>query len=240
MMKFISEDATWFDRYQPLLKISTEGTCFKILEGVLKVDMCYIPDGKYIICPDEVQKEMGKYIFDNYNVRVCHDEKSFIPKVYETDKRIIAYAQKKNRLVCDLHVNLPDGNVCLCPKPLERLKLADNYTLKDFFIYLVIPFFYAQSFFEKFDYWPWGDYSHGDMGILECYVEYMSQTQKKDVFTADTARVLQSENQSVISSTEQITRQSTCLCGSGKKFRKCHPRAWKGIKLLKRNSIGLP
>lgn len=243
-IKLTPNGAKWFDRHQPLLKISTDGTYFKKIEGILTVDMCYVADNKYIIAPDEKQKKTGTYIFDNYKIRACDDAPGFIPKVYEIDERIIAYAQKKNCPPNDLHVNLPAGNLCLCPKPQEKLKLANGYTLKDFFLHLVIPFFYAQSFFEKFDYWPWGDYSHGDMGILECYAKHAGQAQEKHIFFADTMKALKAENQIIVSSSEQITRQSICLCGSRGKFRKCHPKAWEGIKLLKRNypefSKGLP
>ena len=235
MVRVTPDDINWFNQYQSLLNVSTDGTYFERLEGSLTVDMCYIADEKYIIAPDKKQKEMGTYIYDSYQIKACHNEDGFIPKVYETDKRIISYAQNKKYPPCDLHVNSPDGNVCLCPKPQERLKLVNDYTLKDFFLYLVIPFFYAQSFFEKFDYWPWGDYSHGDMGILECYAKYLHQAREKDVFFADTVKALKAENQMVLSSSEQITRQTICFCGSGKKFRKCHPKAWDGIKLLKCN-----
>jgi len=32
-----------------------------------------------------------------------------------------------------------------------------------------------------------------------------------------------------------INRQSLCLCGSGKKLRKCHPLIFKGINMLKKS-----
>jgi hypothetical protein len=32
-----------------------------------------------------------------------------------------------------------------------------------------------------------------------------------------------------------ITRQSPCLCGSGKKLRNCHPLVFQGISKMKKN-----
>lgn len=186
-----------------------------------------------IFFPNEDKHSSDRYLYDVYQIRVDYLNIHFIPEVYETSGRIRDFAQQKNIPLPDLHVNF-QGNLCLCPKPLERVLLKDSYNIQKFFTGLVIPFFYAQSYYEKFYRWPWKDYSHGDPGILECYADYLSTTQDKAAFVESTINSLNSRNQLVVRSADQITRQSLCFCGSEKKFRNCHNEAWNATKLLKK------
>ncbi|MDD4202437.1 MAG: SEC-C domain-containing protein [Candidatus Omnitrophica bacterium] len=233
MIEFSSKSMEWFREYQPKLKIYIDNGRFKNLTGFLNVDMSYSEDDGYVIFPDESQPTRGIHLVDTYQIRVEHFNNEDIPKVYEIGNRIISHAEKVNKPIRDLHINNSDGNVCLCPKPEESIKLPINYNLEDFFMKLVIPFFYAQIFFEKYNRWPWGEYSHGDVGILECYGRCISQSEDKKAFTEDTIKSLNFENQKKIQSLDKISRQSVCWCGSGEKFRKCHHEAWLNLKMLK-------
>ncbi|MFH0812005.1 MAG: SEC-C metal-binding domain-containing protein [Pseudomonadota bacterium] len=233
-MKLLSiEDKKWLNARFPNLRIKDTIGGFSIA-GNLEVKMFYSePLGKYVVFPEEDMRSSEYYINDNYQVRVDYKDTFFIPEVYETAGRIKAFAERKNIALPDLHVNYR-GNLCLCPKPLEKVILNGPYTIERFFTLLVIPFFYAQSYYEKFNRWPWKDYSHGDPGILECYADHISKVQEKAAFVESTINSLNSRNQSVVRSADQITRQSLCFCGSGKKFRSCHNEAWEAAKMLKR------
>lgn len=197
-MKHLSiNEKKWLNTRFPKLKINETEKGFT-LDGDLIVDMFYDESsgGKSIIFPYEDKHSSDQYIYDVYQVRVDYLNIHFIPEVYETSGRIKAFAQRKNIELPDLHVNYL-GNLCLCPKPLERVKLNDSYNIQDFFTVLVIPFFYSQSYYEKFNRWPWKDYSHGDPGILECYAEYISKVQDKAAFVKSTISSLNSRNQLV-------------------------------------------
>jgi|CXWL01.1.fsa_nt_gi hypothetical protein len=233
-MKSLSVDERkWLSARFPGLHINE--TDKLSISGDLTVDMFYDEtlDNGYVIFPDENVRSSDYYIHDVYQIRANYDDALFIPEVYETSGRIKTFAQRRNILLPDLHVN-NWGNLCLCPKSLERVKLSDPHTIQDFFTLLVIPFFYSQSFFEKFNRWPWKDYSHGDTGILECYADYIMKVHDKTKFVENTINSLNSGNQKILRSADQITRQSLCFCGSGKKFRKCHHEAWEAVKGLKR------
>jgi hypothetical protein len=234
-MKSVSiEETKWLRTRFPNLHFNfTDGSVSIV--GNLIVDMFYSADleDQYIIFPNEDVHSSDQYIYDVYQIRVRYNDALFIPEVYETSGRIKAFAQQKKVELADLHINAL-GALCLCPKPLEKLKLNDAYTLQDFFTILVIPFFYAQSFFEKFNRWPWKDYNHGDPGILECYSEYIAKVQDKKVFVENTINSLNPRNRLIVRSADQITRQSLCFCDSGKKFRDCHHEAWEAAKILKR------
>lgn len=238
-MKEISNaEKSWLDvRFPDLRLTKDEGAA--CMQGDLVVDMFYDEnslDNKYVIFPKKEFRSSNKYIRDVYQIKIVYCEDRFIPKVYETNRRIKLFAQENNFKLCDLHVN-PLEDLCLCPKSLERIKLREAYTIQDFFTVLLIPFFYAQSFFEKYNDWPWEDYSHGDMGLLEAYVDYSEYTTTKGNFFKNTYITLNPKIQSVVTSQDSITRQSSCLCDSGRRFRKCHPKAWNGVKRLRRDYI---
>ncbi len=235
-MKYLTnEEEEWLKARFPDLNIYfIDGSI--CIQGKLVIDMFYdetSSDDKYIIFPDEGLQSSVKYIKDIYMVKIVFHNDSFIPSVYETADRIKLFAQKNSIKLCDLHVN-DSGILCLCPKSLERIKLGDSYTIEDLFKKLLIPFFYAQSFYEKNKQWPWQDYSHGDMGLLEAYTDCSVNSDSK-VLCKETYSALKPDIRSVITSGNLVTRQSMCLCNSGEKFRKCHKRAWEGIKKLKKD-----
>ncbi len=235
-MKYLTnEDEEWLKARFPDLSIYFVDGLLDI-QGNLVIDMFYdetSSEDKYIIFPDKVLQPSIKYIKDIYEVRIIFREDRFIPSVYETAGRIRLFAQRNDIKLYDLHVNDSD-DLCLCPKSLERIKLGDSYTIQDFFTILLIPFFYAQSFYEKNNRWPWHDYSHGDMGLLEAYAD-CSINSDSEVLCRETYIALKPNIQSVITSEDSITRQSMCLCNSRDKFRNCHRRAWAGIKKLKKD-----
>ncbi len=233
-MKTLSPDEKkWLNIRFPELKINESENGYT-LAGNLIVDMFFdeTSDDRYVIFPDVSVHSSEYYISDVYQVLVDYKNGYFVPAVQETSGRIKAFALRRNIKSPDLHIN-DDGKLCLCPKPLEKVRLNDTYTIQDFFTILLIPFLYAQSYFEKFNRWPWKDYSHYDLGILECYANCLSQARDKKQFVEETVDSLSPKNQTVIRSADRITRQSVCFCNSGSKFRQCHPEAWKVAKRLK-------
>lgn len=239
-MKHLSiNEKKWLKARFPKLEVNENEKGFT-LKGDFIVDMSYDESlaGRYIIFSDEEARSSGQYIYDVYQIIVDYQNVNFIPEVYETSSRIKAFAQRKKIFLPDLHIN-DRGKLCLCPRPLEKVRLSESYTIQDFFVHLVMPFFYAQSYYEKFNRWPWKDYSHGDSGILECYADYILKVQDKTAFIESTIISLNSQNQSVVLSADQITRQSLCFCGSGNKFRNCHHEAWEAAKKLKEAAIAL-
>lgn len=73
------------------------------------------------------------------------------------------------------------------------LNISPNLTSVDFILHKVYPFFVWQAYYEKFETTPpSGEYSHGKEAFVEFY---------KDI--------------------TGLERNDLCICGSGKKFKKC-------------------
>lgn len=160
---------------------------------------------------------------------------SQLPFLIEVGGRTQAIAQKHK--VTDLrrlHCNSRQQNTaCLCAKQEEKIKFPPGSDLLLFIDNLVIPYLFGLSYFEKYGKWaPWGEYSHGGLGILECHAEYPTDITEQDI--REIAKILRAdENWKEYS--KQLRRPSGekfCICGSRKPFVKCHKLAWQGLQRL--------
>jgi hypothetical protein len=172
----------------------------------------------------------GYRIEDEYSIKVNLNNLDTVglPKVFETSGKIYNIAQKYNILPSDLHIN-DDGSFCLVIEGEEDKLFQNNFTVKEFFENSIEKFLYQISFYEKEGYFPWGEYAHGYLGLLELYAENGIEF---DI-------LLSKLNKIEILEALLINRQSQCLCGSGKKLRKCHPLIFKGINKLKSRALSI-
>ena len=150
-------------------------------------------------------------IIDTFDITVKLDsqpsETSPWPKVIETGGRSESIARKLLIDLIDLHMLSDDGSCCLA----ISYGSADDLTLREFILKLVVPFFYRLSYVERYGLERtkrelWGEYAHGRRGIAE-YDQEMRHI----------SRQTPQEN-------------DPCPCGSGIGFRECCSReftAWK-------------
>lgn len=201
------EDKTWiFDEY-PSLTITKSRLygeiCFQRTDNNITILECY-----------------------NIEVSLKYNEKSMLPKVRCIDRKIENIAAYLNKKLDDLHIN-SDNSFCLTIYPKEKDFFSDKeFNIREFFKNLVEPFLYWISYYERFNEAPWADYAHGYLGIIE----YIGENE--DIVFEEVFNILKSENVS-LRKILRVYRQSTCLCGSNLKMRKCHNRIWNGIKKSK-------
>ena len=236
-MVLTSEDKKWLGLNYPLLKITKSDSREVVIEG--KLDFRAIYDSskdQYIFNPDTIPNKKY-YIADSYTISILSPVSvNVLPIVIETGGRIFSIAKARSLRTCDLHID-DHGICCLFPKHFDTINYAQGIGLKNFIYDLVVPFFYSQSFFEKYGDWPTGAYSHGDLGTLEYYNELASAGQSNATISRMFLNSLESKNQKIITNSIVISRQWQCLCGKGAKFRHCHPRAMDGLRRLKADQI---
>lgn len=166
-------------------------------------------------------------IRDSYKIRIEFLGASHLPFVYETGGRVDEIASKRKISdKRDLHVNSTNGSICLCPRPEVKRRFPQTINAEVFIRELVIPYFFALSYFEKHGKWPWGFYGHGDIGIYEYYFDKISSNDLN--LLEDCVASLQSPK----SIQAQMNGNEGCLCGSKVKFKKCHRRAFNGRKAM--------
>lgn len=167
---------------------------------------------------------------DQFTIRIELPSKPHrFPKVREIGGRtdtIFTKWQSRGKIkeIADLHVN-PDGFICFCPKPEENRKSTQPIEIRGFINEFVIPYFFALSKFEKTGKWIWGEYSHGDFGILEYYLDHRNGG---DVTLLDDCLNTLKMNPTK----RQLNGKERCDCGSGVKLKKCHRKAFEGYKAI--------
>lgn len=170
-------------KYQPNLILS-ENNEKLILKGLYHYDLNY--DGTRYINT----KEIVIHIYKNFPHSAI--------KLYVKD------------LPSDMeHIN-PDGSVCLAAYTEIRSFLRLKPTVLDFINKFFHSFFYSLEWFERYKQYPFGERSHGRVGMLEYYLEKWNVDE--ELFKKFALLLFK----------EKYRGHLECLCGSGLKIRKCH------------------
>jgi hypothetical protein len=123
------------------------------------------------------------------------------PKVYQEGSR---FPRDKDR-----HINA-DGSFCLWLEPLSRWDKADANALL-VLLERVSVFCEDQLAYEVLGRFPYGEWAHFDAGYAEFLFEALGRNY--NIMAALAAR----PDQCALPD-----RNDSCLCGSGRKFKKCH------------------
>lgn len=235
------EDEKWLNKHYPTLKIRKRNDGIAEIVGTFIFSMAFQNEGKsYVINPAPDYAD-GTKIEDEYRVRIGLQGSEFsdLPQVYETGLRLKKVAENRNLRQEDLHIN-PSGAVCLCIRPEESSNLPNGFSLEDFFNILLIPFFYAQSYFEKNNSWPWGQYSHGVWGFVEWYLQQEKPTTRTLEDLLQRLRGYGNEWVQIkiaLAPKHRIKGHHNCICGKMEKMRNCHPEVLRGLWKLKQDMI---
>jgi len=233
-MRLTDEDRKWLRAQYPLLQVKKNEAEEISIEGLLNFHAYYdLSKDVYIFNPTGKGLNKKYDVTDSYEILITSPSPGdILPIIAETKGRILSFAKAHKLMACDLHIDI-HGICCLCPKLFDIIQYPKGISIRDFMYDLVIPFFYAQSFFETYRDWPAGAYSHGDLGILEYYAELVSDGYPVINFVGKFFDSLESKNQKLITDSAVISRQWQCICGKGAKFRHCHPKAMNGLRQLK-------
>lgn len=230
-MMLTDSDREWLRIHHPGL--TAHGATPNVYTGQLGVDMFYDKANRqYIINPTDIGVDDRMRIRDSYSVEVDFNVKDeLLPLIKETGGRIQTIARERSLKLADLHIN-STGEACLCFEFEKPSFLLNGFNVPDYFHRLVIPFFYAESYFEKHSIWPWGQYSHGELGMFEWYFDKADH----DGFRAIESSIAflkrhkgKNNYETQLRGERKIKGHQNCPCGSGKIFRDCHSRAFKGL-----------
>lgn len=154
----------------------------------------------------------GQQINDEYSIKITvpgnyPDE---LPTVQEMD----------NRIPNDFH-HYQNDNLCLGAPIAVKYKFRKEPTLVGFVCNCVVPYLYSFSYKVKFGKMPFGELSHGALGILEYY---------KDLFGINDNGVILKLLE--ILAEDNCHEQNKCPCGSKKRLFECHGKTLLEIKDL--------
>ncbi|MBK9416681.1 MAG: hypothetical protein IPN62_05165 [Flavobacteriales bacterium] len=145
------------------------------------------------------------------------------------------WSDRISRLI-DLHVYPNNNSACLgAPHELQD-RCPKGTPLHQFIDDLVVPYFYALSHFEKYGRWPWGERSHGMLGLLESYAERRIQSTREDV-VQDLRQLRICINWKELGKyLTKFKERRLGLCGKERLVAECHPLAWQGLLKLQRDA----
>ena len=118
--------------------------------------------------------------------------------------------EKGNRIPRDFH-KYQDNSLCLGASLAIKRKFLKQPTIIGFIERCVIPHLYLYSYKCKYGSLPYGELSHGWLGILEYY---------QDVFNVVDERIILLLLKVIVD--DNYRAHSRCPCGSRKRLRDCH------------------
>jgi len=138
----------------------------------------------------------------------------------------------------NLHRNPENRTACLCVKQEERIRFPAGSTLSSFMDKLVTPYLYGLSYYDRYGRWPWAEFSHGIIGMLE-YAAVVDVITER--FLAELVQQLQKDrgNPEVAKQLRTLSPNRHCPCGSLRAFRRCHAEAWNGVRRIHRDARAL-
>ena len=196
-MKLRTADFEWLTRSFPDLLHDAESNT---LVGEIGFCADYEPVQDKIRIGEEAYRDSSYFLCDVFSVKIeltSRDSNGW-PKVYEMGRRRVDISERQAIEVIDLHF-FDDSRCCLGIRSGAERRM----TIGRFMTELVVPFFYRLSYTDRYGLEAarenlWGEYSHGDEGLLEHRREISS--------IAD----------------QSPGRNSPCPCGSGRKYKRCH------------------
>lgn len=173
--------------------------------SVSQTERLIILDGQFLVCGPDGPVDTPDGVFDSYKIQagVTAGFPAEEPVVFETGGRIPRIA--------DRHVFPEDGNCCLGVWE-EWLLTAPDHRFETFLTGPMHDYFVSQTHFEINGLWPYGERSHGVLGVLESYADLLGVSPDEKVI-ADYLHLL---------SRQKIKGHALCPCGSGKRLRDCH------------------
>jgi len=221
----------------------------RFIEGWLPFKALY--DGEQVVINPSAADiaglpDKGKYIEDRYKVRIgWQTGYGKYPFTEEIGGRVDALAARLQKRLADLHVYESPPNYLCDSGPRELARAFDEkFSLEKYILRFLIPRLYAQSYYEKYKKWPWGELSHDFLGLFEWFARAATIGRDDLVGTARDIIKLTGENVFFYLVSKKYGGNHRCACPSGRKLKDCHTDVMQGIRRMravkKRQGLTLP
>jgi hypothetical protein len=172
-------------------------------------------DDKSIIAGTLLLADSSHVLHDHYEIEI-HGVPEYpfrFPRVFETGGRL--------PINVDWHVFETDGHCCFRTQPEELLACKKGVDLISFIEKEVKPYFFNQTFRNKFGYYL-NERSHGTNGEIEFFFDLFR--------TKDLLQVY--KHLKFVLGRQQPSRTQDCYCGSKEKYRRCHRDSFQNLAQL--------
>lgn len=139
-------------------------------------------------------------------------------KDYAVELFIPVSATELPKIKCtdnSIDVNYPhrytNGTLCLETDTTIKFRFIDGFNLVDWMDEYVEIYFFSYEYYMRYGRFPFGERSHGFIGIIESYRDIFNETDYGKIYA-----LLQ------YSAENSYHGHIECPCGSGLRLRKCH------------------
>ena len=216
-------DKEWLREKRPKLEYADER-----VSGIIEFEATYnAENGWFLIIDDGIVDEVGgERLHGQFDIDIRERTKTYYSKLPTVHCRNVTPTAER-------HFNQSDQSACLC-SPLEEKKyLYPQFSFQVFLDRLVIPFLYGQLFYSQHQRWPWPEYEHGAIGLLESYLDLADPKNAKSCLEYLERDPDWRDVRVALARRTPLKGHTPCFCGKNEKIRNCHPRAWKGIRQLR-------
>jgi len=215
------EDEEWLERAHPRLVPDATG-----ITGILTFRATYNPGiSRFLLLADGVPDTVGGVtLCGEFTIRITQRRDasgSALPALHVDGVDAIA----------DRHFG--QGIACLCSPFEEGEFLQPEFSLRKYIEELVVPFLYAQVFYSDNKCWPWPEYSHGAVGLLESYAKRPEEIDAGECLRWLRAQGVWQRVRAALAQKSNIGGHTPCFCPKKEPMRRCHPEALRGAQLLR-------
>lgn len=219
------EDQEWLEKNYPELKVNTQG-----ISGIVSFTATYNEaTNRFLIIRNGIKDGVGgRRLSGRFNIRIQERrEKVFsqLPALYVDDIDPVA----------DRHFNQSgnDHSGCLCSPFQEDEYLKPVFRFRAYFDGLVIPFLYGQEFYSNEGRWLWPEYGHGATGLFESYFLVNDSSKAQECIDKLAKQKGWRQIRYRLTQNNDPDLNMPCVCSSGKRVRRCHMNAFKGLSRLR-------
>lgn len=224
-MLISDEEKSWLTKKYPNLKIHPDE-----ISGIVEFTGNYNQEKDlFWVIDNNMSADSGLILSGKFKIKIREREKND----YSLSRLPAVYVEGVDS-VPSRHMN-KDGSACLCIPLEEEEFLLPQFSWRRFFNYLVIPFLYGQLFYDKKGCWPWTEYSHGIIGLLESYLKTDYSSKIPDFLNKLSRQYGWERAKLALLQKSDIGGHTLCFCPKMDKIRRCHPIAWKSILKLRRD-----
>ena len=211
-MMITKDEIEWFTNNFPDLKIDEEK---ETIEGTVWINSVYDKTvNMFTAFMDPNAVYPGQILNEKYQIKISKNSKE------RRVTKLWVYVDSSKWIPKRHFFDTGDGRACLTGPVEEDDLFTRGYSFFEYFERFVIPFLYAQSYFDKHGRWPWPAYDHNAAGILQSFKN--GDSTKPQVL----ACLKQLKTSKQWNAVEPILRGrfdgKKCLCGSGYMMNKCH------------------
>lgn len=220
------DDKAWLREAYPRLSPASDE-----ISGVVDFTGTYNGENDHfqVLYDDSDDEVGGLRLKGNFAIRLkprTETSLSKLPALYVLDVKPID----------DRHFSRVDQSACLCSPFEEEEFLIGGLAFIPFFEQLIIPFLYGQVFFSQYRRWPWGEYAHGAVGLLEGYAEIRDPLRAEECWNKlKLDAKAWPDISSLLQQLSEISEGMQCFCQRKDQMRRCHPKALDGLRQLRRH-----